>query len=61
MDAIFAEEEHDSRFSDIAFLKQSRLPDQVKSLCMLFRVRWWSVHMPQGSCCPKVSLLPAPC
>ena len=46
MDDIFSEEEHNSRFSgDTAFVKPSRLPDQVRLLRMLFRVRWWSVYM----------------
>ena len=47
MDEIFSEEECDGRFSgDTAFLKHSRLPDQVKFVRVLFRVRWWSVYMP---------------
>ena len=60
MDEIFFEEERDSRFSgDTAFLKHSRLPDQVKSVSMLFRARWWSVSMPYSHLLPPV--FPSPC
>ena len=53
MDEIFHEEERDSRFSkDTAFLKPSRQPDQVTSLCMLFRVRWCSADMLTATICP---------
>lgn len=53
MDEIFSEEERASRFSgDTAFVKHSRLPDQVKSVRTLFIARWWSVYMPYSHCLP---------
>ena len=60
MDDIFNEEEHESRFADTAFLKKlSRLPDQVKYLRMLLRVRWWGVCMLYSYWLPLS--FPSPC